>query len=275
MIAAGSRLTDVQVGPSPHRVQRAGALIGARPQARKRAFFGHHVIAAALLLVAATLPARAQDTCSAAFALWVKLSESRIRKPDGDQAVDKSAGPQGTCIAGEPQRQELLRALASVRDQCQASTAAETEHVKMMIGINEGFIGSVALCPSEAPPKVVTKAERAPAAPQPRPEAPHKAVAKAEGAPTALQARPRACLRVARQAVDRYAVVNTQCSGTRVLAIIETQAPSGTIACKAYTVETSIAVLGKNPLTLNFECALDQKKCTRERVAAMFPECDW
>jgi len=75
--------------------------------------------------------------------------------------------------------------------------------------------------------------------------------------------------------VDRYAVINAQCSGTKVLAVIERQAPSGTISCKAYTVETRIAVQGKDPLTLNFECAVDQKKCTRDRVAAMFPECDW
>jgi hypothetical protein len=170
--------------------------------------------------------------------------------------VDKPVGPQGTCIAGEPQRRELLRALASVRDRCQASTAtdAETEHVRTMIGINEGFIGSVALCPSEAS---------------------HKEVAKAEGSPVTPQARPRQCLQLSRVAVDRHAVTNSRCSGTTVLAVIETQAPSGTISCKAYAVETRIAVPGKNSLTLNFECALDQKKCTRERVAAMFPECDW
>ena len=247
----------MRVGLSPHRVERAGALIGARPQARQRAYFGHLGFAAVLLLVAAALPAWAQETCSTAFAQWVKLSESRIGKPGGDRDVDKPAGAQGTCIAGEPQRQELLRALASVRDRCQGSTAtdAEADHVRMMIGINEGFIGSVALCPSEAPHKAV--------------------VAKAEGAPAAPQPRPRACLSVARQAVDRYAVINSQCSGTKVLAIIETQSPSGTISCKAYTVETRIAVAGKDPLTLNFECALDQKKCTRARVAAMFPECDW
>src|SRR5262245_11101200 len=217
-----------------------------------RATCGRHVVAAALILVAAAPPAWAQETCSAAFAQWVKLSESRISKPGGD----KAASSQDTCVAGEPQRRELLRALASVRDRCQASTAtdAEAEHVKMMIGINEGFIGSIALCPSEAP---------------------HKEVVKAEGAPAAPQARPRQCLHLSRVAADRHAVTNSRCSGTTVLAVIETQAPSGTISCKAYAVEARIAVPGKNPLTLNFECALDQKKCTRERVAAMFPECDW
>ena len=225
------------------------------------------------MLVAVCPAARAQETCSAAFTQWVKLSESHISKPTGTPSADQ--GSQGPCIAGEPQRQELLRALASVRGRCEASTetAAEKEHVKMMIGINEGFLGSVALCPSEAPPKV--KAERVPTAPQPRPEAPPKVVTKADGVPPAPEPRPRACLSVARQAVDRYAVINTQCSGTKVLAIIETQSPSGTISCKAYTVETRIAMSGKDPLTLNFECALDQKKCTRARVAAMFPECDW
>ena len=228
---------------------------GARAQGRVNALRGRHILAAALMLVAVCPAARAQETCSAAFTQWVKLSESHIGKPTGTPSADQ--GSRGPCIAGEPQRHELLRALASVRGRCEASTetAAEKEHVKMMIGINEGFIGSVALCPSEAPHKaVVAKAEVALAAPQPR---------------------PRACLHVARQAVDRYAVINTQCNGTTVLAVIETQAPSGTIACKAYTVETRIAVPGKDPLTLNFECALDQKKCTRARVAAMFPECDW
>ena len=254
MIAAGSRLTDVCVDLSPCRVERAGALIGARAHASQRAFFGHYMIVAALLLVAAALPAWAQETCSAAFAQWVKLSESHISKPTGTPSADQ--GSRGPCIAGEPQRQELLRALASVRDRCQASTAtdAETEHVRMMIGINESFIGSVALCPSEAS---------------------HKEVAKAEGPPATPRARPRQCLQVSRVATNRHAVINGRCNGTTVLAVIETQAPSGTISCKAYAVETRIAVQGKDPLTLNFECAVDQKKCTRERVAAMFPECDW
>src|SRR5262245_30551162 len=146
-----------------------------------RAFCARHVVAAALLLV--SLPAWAQETCSAAFAQWVKLSESRIGRPGGDGGVDKPAGPD-TCIAGEPQRQELLRALASVRDRCQASTAtdAETEHVRMMIGINEGFIGSVALCPNEAQ---------------------HKEVAKAEGAPAMPQARPRQWLHLSRVGAER------------------------------------------------------------------------
>ena len=195
-----------------------------------------------------------------AFTQWVKLSETRIGKRGGDQGVD----PKVTCIAGEPQRQELLRALASVRDRCQASPATdpETEYVRMMIGINEGFIGSVALCPSAAPQKEVAKAET-------------KTETKAERTPATPPVRPRQCLHLARVAADRHAVTNSRCSGTTVLAVIETQAPSGTISCKAYAVETSIAVRDKNPLTLNFECALDQKKCTRERVAAMFPECDW
>src|SRR5262249_20123083 len=174
MIAAGSRLTDVCVDLSPCRVERAGALIGARAHASQRAFFGHYMIVAALLLVAAALPAWAQETCSAAFAQWVKRSEPRTGKPGGDGGVEKPADSQGACIAGEPQRRELLRALASVRDRCQASTAtdAESEHVRMMIGINEGFIGSVALCPSEAS---------------------HKEAAKAEGAPATPRARPRQC----------------------------------------------------------------------------------
>jgi len=136
----------------------------------------------------------------------------------------------------------------------------------MMIGINEGFIGSVALCPSAAPQNEVAKAET---------KTETKTETKAERTPATPPVRPRQCLHLARVAADRHAVTNSRCSGTTVLAVIETQAPSGTISCKAYAVETSIAVRDKNPLTLNFECALDQKKCTRERVAAMFPECDW
>src|SRR5262249_2588141 len=156
---------------SSHRGKRAGTLIGVQTQRRMRAFFDHHGIAAALLLVAIALPAWAQETCSGAFAQWVKVSESRIGKPGGERGVDKPADPQGTWRAGEPQRRELLRALASVRDRCQASPAtdAEAEHVRMMIGINEGFLGSIALCPSEAPHKEVIKAEGAPATPQVHP----------------------------------------------------------------------------------------------------------
>jgi len=238
-----------------------------------------HFVAAAFLLAVIALPAWAQETCSVAFTQWVKLSETRIGKRGGDQGVDKPSDPQATCIAGEPQRRELLRALASVRDRCQASTATdpETEHVRMMIGINEGFIGSVALCPSVAPQKEVAKAEtktETKAETRAETRAETKAETKAER-PATPPVRPRQCLHLARVAADRHAVTNNRCSGTTVLAVIETQAPSGTISCKAYAVETSIAVRDKNPLTLNFECALDQKKCTRERVAAMFPECDW
>src|SRR5262249_28943007 len=155
---------------------------------------------------------------------------------------------QVTCIAGEPQRRELLRALASVRDRCQASTATdpETENVRMMIGMNEGFIGSVALCPSAAPQKEVAKAET-----KVESKAETKAESKAERAPATPPVRPRQCLHLTRVAADRHAVTNSRCSGTTVLAVIETQAPSGTISCKAYAVETSIAVRDKNPLTLN------------------------
>src|SRR5262249_5200460 len=149
---------------SPYPVKGAGAFLGARAQGRLRAFCGLNVVVAALLVVVVALPAWAQETCSVAFAQWVKLSESHIEKPGGDRGVDKTADPHGTCIGGEPQRRELLRALANVRDRCQASTAtdAETEHVRMMIGINESFIGSVALCSSEASHKEVAKAEGAP-----------------------------------------------------------------------------------------------------------------
>src|SRR5215831_11983122 len=187
---------------SPHCMQGAGAFIGARAQERMRTVCGLHVVVAALLLVVVALPVWAQETCSVAFAQWVKLSESHIEKPGGDRGVDKPADPQGTCIAGEPQRRELLRALASVRDRCHAATAtdAETEHVRMMIGINESFIGSVALCPSEAS---------------------HKEAAKAEGSPATTHARPRQCLQLSRVAVNRHAVTNSRCSGTTVLAVIE------------------------------------------------------
>src|SRR5262245_23882146 len=101
MIAAGLRLTDVRAGLSPHRVQ------GARAQSMMRTFCGRHVVAA-LLVVAVALPARAQETCSVAFTQWVKLSETRIGKRGGDQGVDRPGDPKVTCIAGEPQRQELL-----------------------------------------------------------------------------------------------------------------------------------------------------------------------
>jgi hypothetical protein len=242
----------VRAGLSIHRVHVAGVRTRTR---RKTCAYGYLAVAAALWFVAVALPVWAQETCSAAFAQWVKLSESRIARHREGPGADKT---QATCIAGEPQRRELLRALVSVRDRCQASVATdgETEHVRMMIGINEGFIGTIALCPTEAPKREVAKA-------------------KAEGVPAASQAHSRQCLHLARVAVDRYALTNSRCSGTTVLAVIETQAPSGTIACKGYSVATSIAVPGKSPLTLNFECAIDQKKCTRERVAAMFPECDW
>jgi hypothetical protein len=220
------------------------------------------VIVAAILLTAPGGTAGASEECAAAFAQWVKLSEQRIRRPNGAAGAGTvpSAPAAGACIPGEAARRELLQGLARTRGICAASAATDhaTQHTKVMIGINESFIAALAFCRSEA---------AAPAA-----KTPPKPAETVRRTP-----RPRACLEISRVAADRHVVANRRCRGTRVLGVIETRAASGVTACKAYTIEerATLSTPGEAPPTLNYECPLDTETCTRERIAAMFPECDW
>jgi hypothetical protein len=150
---------------------------------------------------------------------------------------------------------DLLRALAGVRGKCEAvgpsdPTAPQT---LTMIGINEGFIAAIALCRAEPQAKAAPEPARAP------------------------PARPRTCLEIARVAEDRFLLVNRRCSGSRVLAVVETRAASGATECKAHLIDErkTLAARGKAPPQINYECPLGQGKCTQEHLAVMFPECDW
>jgi hypothetical protein len=217
-------------------------------------------VVVALSLLAAVPRAEAADACATAFASWVKLSEARVRKQkgvDGTKAGQTQA-VSGACINGEAQRKELLRALAGVLAKCvgPAEPDPATHQLRELIGINQGFVAGLALCPPEARP-------------EPAPEIPP--------APAAPPAQARECLEIARVAPNRYVLANRGCSGTRVLAIVETRATSGETRCKAHTVDktATIAAPADTRPQLNYECALSEQRCTRQRLAAMFPECDW
>lgn len=194
--------------------------------------------------------ARANDECSTAFATWVKLSESRIRKQLAEGGQPASA--RGACIPTEAARQDLLRGLADARVKCGAANPPDptTLQTRTMIGINESFVAAIALCPANAQPTV---------------------------APARPAARPRACLEVSRAAADRFLLVNRRCSGSRILAIIETRTASGETECKAHLIDEkkTVAAPSKAPPHINYECPLGQGKCTKEHLAVMFPECDW
>jgi hypothetical protein len=215
------------------------------------------IVAASIVLIVVGPSVRASDECSAAFAQWVKLSEVRIRNSGTTSGT--SSGPDkrapAACIPSEQLRQELLQALKSTRDTCAGSVAGDqaAQHTRMMIDINESFIASVALCRTES-----------------QAGKPGREVAK-------RVARPRQCLGISRLTSDHYVISNRRCNGTRVLAVIETQKTTGVTACKAYTISEKMTVptAEKLPPTLNYECALDQEECTKERVAVMFPECEW
>lgn len=217
------------------------------------------VLAVVLMLAAHASPARASGACAAAFEQWVKLSETRIRKPAAQGALeagrDKPAPAPSACIPGEAARMDLLHALAGVRGKCGATTPPDptAPQTLTMIGINEGFIAAIDLCPAEVPPKAAPEPARAPAA------------------------RPRRCLDIVRAAADRFLLVNRHCSGSRVLAIVETRAATGATECKAHLIDEkkTVGALGKSPPQINYECPVGQGKCSKEHLAVMFPECDW
>jgi hypothetical protein len=207
------------------------------------------------MLLAVAASALASDECAPAFERWVKFSETRVRnqRPAGNLAAESNEA----CIASENVRQELLRGLANVRAKCEEFSWFDqsTQQTKTMIGANESFMGSVALCRADQLTDPATK-----------------------GAPaSAPLAAPRQCLQVSRVAPERYLLSNRRCAESMVLAIVEMRAPSGKIACKAHTIKqkTTVATAKNVHLQLNYECTLGDSNCTKEHVATMFPECDW
>jgi hypothetical protein len=212
------------------------------------------VVAAVVVSIATAPGVRASDACSVALESWVKLSESRIHK---QKAGDNPRTALGACIATEGFRRELLGALAAARRTCEASTAPDPamQQTKALIGINESFVTSLGLCPPEQRPA------KPPAAPETARPAAH----------------PRECLEISRVTAERYVFANRRCSGSKVLAIIETRGASGKVECRAHTIDGQATILapGKVRPQLDYQCPLGQPRCTKEHLAAMFPECDW
>lgn len=216
---------------------------------------GLQALTAVCMLLAFVPSGMASDECTPALEKWVKFSGTRIRqqRPAGDLAAESSEA----CIATESVRQELVRALANARARCDQSSWFDqsTQQAKAIIGANESFVASVALCSADLQPNPVTKA--APA--------------------SAPLAASRQCLQVARVSPERYLLSNRRCARSMVLAIVETRAPSGKIACKAHTIKqkATVATAKNERLQLNYECALGEANCTQAHLATMFPECDW
>jgi hypothetical protein len=151
-----------------------------------------------------------------------------------------------------------LRALSSARVKCEASNSPDqtAQQTKTLIGINQSFVASIALCRVDEQPGQATNTAPAPA----------RAVA-----------RSRACLEISRVTPDRYVFSNRRCSGSKVLAIIETRGASGETECKAHIIDEKKTVGAPNKARphINYECPVGQEKCTKEHLAVMFPECDW
>jgi hypothetical protein len=211
------------------------------------------LVAFAALLGSAS-GARAQTDCTAAFEKWSKLSTARLRM----QNVEDAAGTprREPCMLSQDVRVELQQALARARSICEQAPWLDqyAKQTKEMIDINANFIGSVPLCRQETAARVET-----------------------EPTPPRAPPRARACLEVAQVNPERFVLSNRKCSGATVLAVIEKRGPTGKIDCKAYTIDRRMAVatLKDARPQINYECVLEQGKCTKAHVATIFPECDW
>lgn len=222
---------------------------------------GATLLAAMLAVFAPGGIALAEGECATAFERWSKLSASRMRQQNAD------SGEQEACLPDAAVRADLLQGLAKARSTCDAATWLDqsVKQTKEMIDINANFIGSVAVCrperlPEPRPPEPVT-AE--PVTPKPVPP---------------QRPRVRACLDVQQASPERYVLANRKCNGSKVLAVIEKQNPSGKVDCKAYTIERrlTLATLKDARPQINYECVLEQGgNCTAAHLATMFPECDW
>src|SRR5262249_16304679 len=231
------------------------------------------VLRAAIVLVLALISvpwALAQSDCELGFATWAKFSKASLRPaPPSDD--------RGACLASETVRKELLAGLARARANCEASPSwldQSPQRTKMMIDINETFIGSLAVCPNEQPESsAVDVKPTAPKPPGPTPVAAKwatsvqtapKPVAPPPTASTPVASIPPAPTPPARKAVvppggcldperpkpEHIALVNRRCSGETVLAVVERRDVDGKIACKAYSVAQSVTFNSDNRETV-------------------------
>jgi hypothetical protein len=233
-------------------------------------------VAAGLLAMLAVLPgttgaARAQSECATTFERWSKLSASRTR-------AQPAAVGQEACLPSEGVRADLLQALAKSRSLCDGGLFPDqaTKQTKDMIDINSSVISSMPICrPAEQPAKAI---DPDPTPPRPRrEEQAAKPIDPDPTPPRPPRLRQRACLDIAQAGPERFVLANRKCTGSNVLAVIEKKGPSGKIDCKAYTINRQLAVgtLRDAAPHINYECVLREGNCTKDYVAAMFPECDW
>jgi hypothetical protein len=211
----------------------------------------------ALLLT--PLQARADNDCQLSFERWVKMSEARVHQEQ--PPAPNGAAARGPCLAGESVRKELLDALAHSRQLCAQFLDQSLQQTKVMLDINENFVRSLAICPSEHPEPRSSSSWATKAVPS----------LKAPRAPTPP------CLQISPVKQGQYLVANERCQGATVLAVIEMPGRGGTTECRGMTVGESVKVRSsENSLPrVNLECILDQPRCSKARLGKMFPECDW
>jgi hypothetical protein len=163
-------------------------------------------------------------------------------------------------------RKELLDELTHTSGQCaepSSSSDQSLQQTRTLININQSFIASLVVCRAtgaDLGTGWVTNSTAAAVKPL---------------TPTRPPTPP--CLEISRTKQEYYALINRRCRGHTVLAVIETSAAAGEIACKGYTISESLAVrtARDTPPRINHECILNQGPCNKDHLGSMFPECDW
>jgi hypothetical protein len=222
-------------------------------------------------VVALAPSASANTDCGPGFERWVKFSDSRLRlqrttsiRVGGGQQPREEA-----CVPSERTRQELLSALVRTRMQCEVSSEPTAQHTRRMIDINETVTASLPLCRLEEGPPPAGWVTGTIAAPKPPAPPPAAQAAPKQTVPTARQ-----CLELSSAPQERFVLANKRCGGQTVLAIVERRGPSGETECKGYMINDKLTLAARVRPQVHYECSMTQQNCTREHMAAMFPECD-
>jgi len=217
------------------------------------------VVVASLFVSAFAPKAGAQSICTSSFERWVKLSATRVRTQEEGGAGGQHPGGGEACIMTEAARQELLTALRRVRTRCdEVSSPDQSDQTTLtMLTINEESVVSLPLCRTEE-----TKARQSP--PPPAPTKPAHTVS-------------RQCLEISSKTPQRYLLTNRRCAGATDLAVVEARGAACKVVCQAHAIIKSITVdtSANAPPQVNYQCILNQDRCTRDRLEKMFPECDW
>lgn len=205
---------------------------------------------AALLLVSPhLLPAAAQDAsrpCSEAFASWVKRSEDSL-KSQPKRGAQPGGPAKEACVPNEGIRKSLQRGLAAVRRKCEAAEAASGDVAATLplLEINADAITSMPVCAGA------------------------QIAGKQPGAFTPSQE----CMSVELKEGVHW-LTNVNCSGQKVIAVVEIRLTSGILKCRGHIV-TKSTKLGTTKPILNYECIQNERDCTVKSVKAIFPYCAW